>query len=256
MSNKLFGIYERKTLDNPGSAMERISEDRYLLTLFTDELNMIRNAITIPDPQSLIEIGAAGGITKLIWPEVVTTDVRTGPGVDKVMYAEKIDAPDSTLDVLFGMDALHHVRSPQKHFSELVRALKIGGNAIYIEPNWNLFSKFCFKILLKYLHPEPYDTKQKNWELSNPDPMMGNQAQALNIFVRDAEKFRSEFPELKVEILEPLKGPSFLFSGGVHTRLPIPSAFLILGHRLENRFPSLLGLFGLGRIIRLTKVSI
>ena len=253
MSNKLFGFYERKTLDDPGSAMDRISNDDYLRTLFTDELNAIRSAVTAKHVTKIIEIGAAGGITKIVWPEVLTTDVRMGPGIDKVMTAEIITAPDDSVDVLFGMDALHHARDPRAHFRELERVLKVDANAIYIEPNWNKFSVLCFKYLLKYLHPEPYDTKQPEWEIENDDPMMGNQAQAFNIFVRDLKKFESEFPKLKIEILQPLKGLSFLLSGGVHTRLPIPSFLILKLYRFENSHFKWLSITSLGRVIRITK---
>ncbi len=233
--------------------MEKILNDFYLRTLFTDELNAIRSAITADQESNVIEIGAAGGITKIVWPEVQTTDVRIGPGIDKEMTAEVIDAQDDSVDVLFGMDALHHARDPRSHFRELSRVLKLGGNAIYIEPNWNKFSILCFKYLLKYLHPEPYDTKQSEWEIQNDDPMMGNQAQAFNIFVRDSKKFAVEFPNLNVEILQPIKGLSFLISGGVHTRLPIASSLILKLYNFENAHPGWLKITSLGRLIRITK---
>lgn len=254
MSDKLFGFYERKTLSEPANAMNRILEDRFLSSLYIDELNLIRAAITYKNPVNILEIGAAGGNTKSLWPIVQTTDVRKSPGVDREMSAEKIDINDGELDVLFGLDALHHVRDPYRHFQELNRTLKTGGNAIYIEPNWNKFSMFSFKILLKFLHPEPYNTKQSDWKLNNDDPMMGNQAQGFNIFVRDIEKFDQNFPNLKVEVLSPLKGLAFLLSGGVHTRLPIPSSLILAIYRAENRSQIWLSRFGLGRLIRLTKI--
>lgn len=254
MSNKLFGFYERKTLSEPANAIQRIVNDKYLARLFTDELTAIKRAITTPNPKKIIEIGAAGGITKVVWPEVITTDVRVSPGVDFEMSAEKINAEENSVDVLFGMDALHHARNPHAHFLELQRVLVSGGNAIYIEPNWNFFSRLCFKVLLKYLHPEPYDMKQQDWEIENDDPMMGNQAQGFNIFVRDKEKFQNVFPNLRIEILQPLKGLSFLLSGGVHTRLPIPSEILLKLYEFEEGNRRWISNFGLGRLIRLTKV--
>ena len=254
MSDKLFGFYERKTLSEPANAVARILNDRYLNRLFSDQLDAIRHSITTKNPTKIIEIGAAGGITKEIWPEVETTDVRVSPGVDYEMSAESITAPDNSVDVVLGMDALNHASSPRKHFIELNRVLKSGGNAIYIEPNWNFFSRLCFKVLLKYLHPEPYDTRQLEWEINNEDPMMGNQAQEFSIFIRDIKKFEAEFPALKVEILQPLKGLSFLLSGGVHTRLPIPSPFLLKIYKFEENTKAWISRFGLGRVIRLTKV--
>lgn len=241
-------------MDKPDEATERIENDKFLSELFKDELTAIR----IHEPKNvqgiIVEIGAAGGNTKSVWPEVVTTDVRASIGVDRIMKAENIDFEDNSLKMLFGMDALHHVKEPKKHFDEIYRVLAIGGCAVYIEPNWNLFSKFCFKYLLRYLHPEPYNTTVEFWELKDPDPMMGNQAAAHNIFVRDIHQFKHLYPNLRVEILNPIKGLAFLISGGVHTRLPIPKFLLISIYRLENRSGKWLSIFGLGRLIKITKV--
>jgi SAM-dependent methyltransferase len=216
-------------------------------------LQLIREAASDLEFGKVLEIGAAGGNTKSVWPEVTTTDVRMSIGVDKVMAAEIISEKDNSISLLFGMDALHHVREPEKHFQELQRVLISNGVAIYIEPNWNLFSRFCFKVLLKYLHPEPYNTKKTDWNLTDPDPMMGNQSQAYNIFVRDKEIFELKYPNLIVEILQPIKGFAFLLSGGVHTRLPIPSRLLIWIYRKENNSQKWISTFGLGRLVKITK---
>ena len=64
MSDKLFGFYERKTLSEPANAVARILRDGYLNRLFSDELEAIRNAITINNPTRIIEIGAAEELLK------------------------------------------------------------------------------------------------------------------------------------------------------------------------------------------------
>ena len=255
MSEKLFGVIPRKTLNEPNKATSRILGDSFLRQLYTDEISLIKNASNVENSMTglMLEIGAAGGNTKIVWPEVITTDVRESVGVDVVMSAEKICYPDNSVSILFGLDALHHVRDPEQHFDELIRVLKVGGQALYIEPNWNFFSKFCFMFLLKYLHPEPYDIKKPDWILDDPDPMMGNQSQAYNIFVRDADIFNSKYPSLQIEILKPLKGVAFLLSGGVHTRLPVPSRFLIWMYLLENKSEWWMKHFGLGRLISISK---
>ena len=257
VSHKLFGFIPRKTVEEPGKALERIENDAFLNHIYKFQTNRIKeiHKTSYKGPaKSIIEIGAAGGITKTIWPEVLTTDVRISPGVDIEMQAEKIIAENSSVSLIFGLDALHHVRNPEKHFEEVDRSLVKGGQAIYIEPNWNLFSILCFKYLLKYLHPEPYDNKVNDWKIDNPDPMMGNQAQAHNIFVRDKRLFEDKFPNLQIELLEGLKGISFLFSGGVHTRLPIPGKLLIKFFDLETSNNKWMKFFSLGRIIVLNKL--
>ena len=254
MSNNLFGVIPRKTLDDPNAAEYRIEVDEFLNYIYTYQLEIIRHlCYSSVGAGRIVEIGAAGGITKLVWPEVITTDVRRASGIDKVMSAEKLDFKDDSLKCIFGMDALHHVRDPYAHFKEVDRCLETGGVAIYIEPNWNFFSKFAFGIALKYLHPEPYDLESPGWILTSEDPMMGNQAQGHNIFIRDKQVFDRAFPRLNIEILQPVKGLSFLFSGGVHTRLPIPSSLLLPIFKREAKSTKWMNIFGLGRVIKVTK---
>lgn len=255
MGNNLFGVIPRKTMDNPDVSERRIEKDSFLKYVYAYQIEIIRHLCgSHVIGANIVEIGAAGGITKLIWPEVITTDVRRASGVDRVMSAEKLEFANQSLKCIFGMDALHHVKDPHAHLKEVERCLEVGGVAIYIEPNWNLFSRFAFAIALKYLHPEPYDLKSSGWSLTSDDPMMGNQAQAHNIFIRDKQIFDKAFPSLKVEILQPVKGLSFLLSGGVHTRLPIPSFFLLPLFKQEEKSTTWMNMFGLGRVIRVTKL--
>ena len=242
-------------MDEPDLAEERILSDVFLRHIYEKQLDFIRTIYQSLNDKTgvVLEIGAAGGITKMVWPEVITTDVRLARGVDKVMSAHALEFPDSSIDLLFGMDALHHIPQPSLHFKELERCLKPGGKAVYIEPNWNLFSKVCFGFALKYLHPEPYDFSQKSWELQFDDPMMGNQAQAHNIFVRDSVKFRTKYPLLQVQTKMPLKGLAFLASGGVHTRLPLPRQLLVMISRIEHSSEKWINVFGLGRLIEISK---
>lgn len=254
VSSKLFGVIPRRTIDDPNAAETRIEIDKFLRHIYTHQLQIIRNLTEAKiSGGTILEIGAAGGITKLVWPEVITTDVREAAGVDKIMSAERLDFEKNSLSCIFGMDALHHVPDPEAHFREVDRCLVSGGVAVYIEPNWNFFSKFAFGIALKYLHPEPYDLNSTGWALPGDDPMMGNQAQGHNIFARDKMLFSEKFPRLQIEILQSVKGLSFLISGGVHTRLPIPSRILVPIYNLENRSERWIKSFGLGRVIRVTK---
>lgn len=255
MRDKLLGFIPRPTIDNPNHAENKIEKDAFLKYIYEYQLNIIRALCAeLKSDGDIVEIGAAGGITKSIWHEVVTTDVREAAGVDKIVTAERLIFKDSSIKCLFGMDALHHLRDPYKHFQEVDRCLVKGGMAVYIEPNWNQFSKFSFGVALKYLHPEPYDLKQQNWQITGDNPMMGNQAQAHNIFVRDRKIFENSFPQLRIQILESVKGLSFLISGGVHTRLPISSKILIPAFKMESRHNKWMASFGLGRVITLTKI--
>lgn len=255
MGDKLLGFIPRPTINDPNHAENRIEEDDYLKYVYRFQLNIVKALCKqLRSRGDIVEIGAAGGITKSVWREVITTDVRKAAGVDRIVSAERLTFKNNSIKCIFGMDALHHVRDPYKHFQEVDRCLVRDGIAVYIEPNWNFFSRFSFGVALKYLHPEPYDLKQSNWQIMGDDPMMGNQAQAHNIFIRDRKVFEKEFPQLRIEILESVKGLSFLLSGGVHTRLPISSRILLPIFKLESRSNKWMDNFGLGRVMKLTKV--
>ena len=253
MSKKVFGLFQRKTLDKPELARRRIEKDVFLRNHYLHATLQVRSLLSASPNSQILEVGAAGGVTKMFWPEVHTSDIRQDSEVDFVMAAEEIKFESNYLDGIFGIDALHHIDDPVEHFREVSRVLKNGASAVYIDPNWNLFSKIIFRHVLKYIHPEPYDTDQLGWIKESNDPTEGNQAMAYIIFVRDFDKFRDLFPNLHVEILQPVKGLSFLFSGGVHTRTPIPGRLLWAFQKWENNHNGWMNHFGLARLIRITK---
>jgi SAM-dependent methyltransferase len=197
----------------------------------------------------ILEIGSAGGITKSINPLIITSDIRWEDQVDLEIKNQKLPIEDSSLDGIIGKDVLHHIPDLAEHFSEVLRCLKVGGVAIYSEPNWNLFSKIIFVLL----HPEPFITKSKEWKFSSHDPMYSNQALPFIVFERDIEEFRKMFKEFEVFLLGSNIGLSFLISGGVYSRTKVPSKVLISLMKLENRYPVWIKLFGLNRFILIRK---
>jgi len=249
-------MLKRTDMNDIDEVFEKVSKDLYLTYLFEDAVFAIKKAMSnLTTESSVVEVGAAGGITKLLWPSVKTTDVRLGMGVDSHADAQIEFAPKASLDGIFGIDTLHHIVNPMAHFHAIENALKVGGQAVYIDPNFNLFSKFVFKYALKYIHQEPYDSSNPGWELPSDSVLIGNQAQIFNIFIRDQEIFQKEFPNLHVQIGPPLRGISYLISGGVSSRLPISSKVLISLSKFENKSKRWMAMFGLSRLVIITKLK-
>ncbi len=199
----------------------------------------------------IIEIGSAGGILKDFFPGITTSDVRICEGVDLVIDAQSLPLPNDSLDLLMGKDVLHHLPEVSLHFYEISRVLKPGSSAVYLEPNWNFFSK----IIYKYLHPEPWREDLESWSFPSNGPMDSNQAMAKMIFVRDYDLFVTRYPNLNAEIIEiPLNSLAFLLSGGVHMRNRISSQLLTKLYILESRSKHWLKLFGINRVIKITKI--
>ena len=200
----------------------------------------------------ILEIGSAGGITKILNSEIVTSDVRRALGVDLVIDASQpLPFGESSVDGLIAKDVLHHLQDPVAHFKELGRVLKLGATAVYAEPNWNLISRIIFH----FFHPEPW-IQQSDWKFKSPDPMFANQALPWIIFIRDRKEFESEFPNLEVLVSDiPLNGVAFLLSGGVYNRTKFSSDFLMKLAAWEISHLMWMKLFGLTRIIAVRRIS-
>jgi SAM-dependent methyltransferase len=62
--------------------------------------------------------------------EYVGSDMREGPGVDRVLDLHDIDLPDASAACVICLDTLEHVEYPRKALAELYRILRSDGIAI------------------------------------------------------------------------------------------------------------------------------
>jgi SAM-dependent methyltransferase len=90
----------------------------------------VTGLVTTPDP--IVEFGAfrAPGLEQLadlrpLFPgrTYLGTDVRDGPGVDRVLDLHAIDLADGSVGTALVLDTLEHVREPQRAMRELHRVL-------------------------------------------------------------------------------------------------------------------------------------
>ena len=143
------------------------------------------NIKDVPDGLK-IELGSGGGFLKEVISDVITSDVLELPDVDKVFFAEKIPYPDKSIAAFFLLNTLHHLKEPDKFFSEVNRCLKPGAKIIMIEPTNTPFSRLIFK----HIHHEQFDEKKVDWKVDGKG-RLGNANLAIPwiIFIRDREKF-------------------------------------------------------------------
>jgi len=59
--------------------------------------------------------------------EYVGADLREGPGVDRIMDAQKTDLPSDSVGVVLLLDTLEHVEAPREAIGEAHRILDSGG---------------------------------------------------------------------------------------------------------------------------------
>ena len=109
-----------------------IKKKHFLYKLFKEHYNIFRKNIEdIPDGLK-IELGSGGGFLKEVINDVITSDVLELPDVDKVIFAEKIPYPDKSVSAFFLLGTLHHIKEPEKFFSEINRCMKPGAKIIMI----------------------------------------------------------------------------------------------------------------------------
>lgn len=255
-SYQSFLFNRTKTHFTSDEAREIILNDKFLMHVYVSHVQTLYVAVAsnteAAQDEQIIEIGAAGGITKLIQPTITTLDVRQDLGVDLIISDELLPFENQSITGAIGKDVFHHIPNVEKHLQEMRRVLMSGGKCAYIEPNWNLFSRIFYTLI----HPEPWKPKQISWSFTSNNPMFSNQALPWIVFVRDLEILAQKFPDLSLNIQEvPLVGLSYLISGGLNRRNRISSNMLIKLYKVEQKMPTYLKIFGLSRMVVITKLA-
>ena len=220
-----------------------IKKKDFLYRLYLEYYGIFKESIKdIPDGLK-IEIGSGGGFLKEVISDVITSDVIELPDVDKVFFAEKIPYPDKSVAAFFLLGTLHHIKEPEKFFSEINRCMKPGAKIIMIEPANTLFSRFFFK----YIHHEQFDEKKVDWKVDGKGRLGdANLAIPWIIFIRDREKFLKKYPELEIFQIKKHTPFRWFLSGGLSYRQFVPSASfgLFTGiEKLLSPFNNTLGSF-------------
>lgn len=197
----------------------------------------------------IVELGSGAGFLKDIIPNLVTSDVIMGPGIDKVISATKIPFADASITAFIMMNVFHHIKNPEKALNEIQRCLKKGGKIIMIEPTNSLWSKFIYH----YFHHENFNTKA-DWKIPGNGRLSdANMAIPWIIFQRDRKVFEKKFPNLKIDHFQSHSPFSYLLSGGLSKPQLLPSNCLSLLLKFENMFLHFSGHFGMFVTITIIK---
>jgi SAM-dependent methyltransferase len=178
-----------------------------------------------------IEIGAGSSLFSERYPNVIATDIKPHPHLDRVLDAQAMDVESGTVRAVFGINCFHHLPDPQAFFRELDRVLVEGGTCVLIEPYYRPLAATFYARLFD---TETFDRSQEAWEDPARSIMEGaNQALSYIVFVRDRTLFEQRWPSLEIVAQEPLTNwPRYLLSGGLNFRQLVPSR----SERLLRRF--------------------
>lgn len=208
----------------------RILEDRYFCQHYLGVYQRLL-AFVPSGPGAVVEVGAGPGVVDILAPEVVRTDLEWSKQQEVCVDARRLPFGDGSLKALLLKDALHHIPDVKAFFSEARRTLCPGGRVIVMDPYWGPLARFVYR----RLHPEPFDDTTPTWDFESDHAWSSNQALLFLVLRRDRDLFAREFPDFYVFEPGPCIGPSFLLSGGLYGRLPVPSSLLLLIRRWEER---------------------
>lgn len=227
-----------------------IQQNKFLNRIYIDFYKLFKK-IKTPNKGLKVEIGSGGGFIKQLIPQVLTTDVVLGGGIDKKINLEKIDLKNGSVSAFYMLNVFHHIKNPKRALEEMQRCLMPGGKIIMIEPWMTLFSKFIYQ----NLHHENFDMGT-GWKIKGKGRMSdANGALPWIVFKRDIERFGKLFPNLKVNYIKPHTYLKYLVSGGLSRKAFLPAFFhpaVALTEKFLSPFNKYLALFA---TIELTKTT-
>ncbi len=148
----------------------------------------------LPQQGSLLEVGSGSGLLRDFIPEVILSEVVDLPWIDRVVDCTHMPFEDGTLAGVIGFDLLHHLAQPHSFLDEVMRVLKPGGRAFFIEPYLTLFSFFGYKSL----HRESIYFRDYHVDKEKKNPWEGNIALTNLVFKRDLKNWTLLHPNFTI----------------------------------------------------------
>jgi SAM-dependent methyltransferase len=221
-----------------------LREKRFLNCLYNDWYNMIVK--NIPEgPGKVLELGSGAGFFNDIFPEAIQSEIFWLPHLNITLDGQLLPFANHSLKSIIMSDVLHHIPNPRRFFSEANRCLRQDGVVVMIEPWYTPWSNWVYK----NLHHEPFDHQVTEWEFPSTGPLSGaNGALPWIIFERDITLFHQEFPQLSIQVKEPMMPITYLISGGVSMRSFAPASTYPIwrkGESLLNPWMDKFGMFAL-----------
>lgn len=179
----------------------------------------------------VVELGSGAGYLEEVIPGVVKSEILPCSHVHIVLDGCSLPFAEASLRALVMTDVFHHIPRPRSFLREAARCLRPGGAIIMIEPWVTPWSRFIYK----HLHHEPFQPEAESWEFPPSGPLSGaNSALPWIVFGRDRGRFEMEYPELRIESVEPMTPLRYLLSGGVSLRSLQPGWAFPLWRCLEG----------------------
>jgi SAM-dependent methyltransferase len=221
------------SIDSPQTTELRrqiIRGNRFLQQIYREWCGAISRRVPHV-PGEVLELGSGGGILADYIPDAITSEVFPCSGIRMVADGRSLPLASGSLRAIVLVDVLHHIPEVRGFFREAARCLSPGGAVIMLEPWVSRWSRFVYT----RFHHEPFQSESPDWSFPEQGPLSGaNIALPWIVFERDRALFEAEFPELRIEQIQPLMPFRYLVSGGVSMRSLMPGAATPLWRALEK----------------------
>jgi len=220
-------------IDDPRTTHLRqqiIQQKSFLTRIYQEWYQAIATTLP-PGDGAVLELGSGGGFMREFAPNLISSEFFYCPNVRAVVDGLHLPFADKSLRGIVMTNVLHHLPQPRLFFTEATRCVRSGGVLAMIEPWATPWSRFVYT----RLHHEPFEPEALSWELPNSGPLScANDALPWIIFSRDRLKFEQEFPDWRIELIQPIMPFRYLLSGGVSLRSLAPAWSFKLWDWLEN----------------------
>ena len=202
-----------ESLDSPERTLlhrEILMRKKFMKELYLEWYNYFEQSLKDTPQGKIIEIGSGGGFLKEVLPQVITSDIIPLPNNDLNMSALDMPFCNDELSAILMIDTFHHLPDAAKFLQEASRVLTSKGKIIMIEPANSFWGRFIYQ----NFHHEPFNPKG-DWTFPSTGPLSGaNGALPWIVFKRDRERFKQEFPALKLIKMTNHTPLRYLLSGG------------------------------------------
>ncbi len=219
-------------IDDPRTTERRraiVQQNRFLHNVYEEWYAAI--AAAIPSGEgAVLELGSGAGFLRQVIPDLIPSEVFYSPHVHVVLDGQQMPMADSSLRAIVMTDVFHHIANPRHLLKEACRCVRKDGVLCMIEPWVSAWSSLIYS----RLHHELFLPKAE-WGFPSQGPLSGaNGAQPWIVFERDGKQFEREFPEWRIQKVEPMMPFRYLVSGGVSLRPLAPAWSFGFWRGVEN----------------------
>jgi len=236
---------------------ERLKNNHNLMLWYQELYQEVFKAVHDVDKKRVLEIGSGSSPLKILFPNVITSDVLALDHIDIIFdchdIADLSEIPDHSIDVITLTNVLHHLRNPIYFLQCATKKLVKGGEIIMVEPYFSVLSYPIFKLL----HHEPANFNIVHPVLSAVDGPLSSSNQAIPYMIFFSRpcwlgKLNNyyELDEMKFGFFTSL---AYMVTGGISRNFPIPQQlyrpYLALDRFLASALPKLFASFFSVRLI-------